>query len=64
MILDVLNGKKGAARDIVLMNAGAAIYVSGQAASLQAGIDKAAAVIDSGAALEKLNQLIARSNRA
>ena len=64
MILDVLNGKNGAARDIVLMNAGAAIYVSGQAASLQAGIDKAAAVIDSGAALEKLNQLIARSNRA
>ena len=63
MILDVLNGKKGAARDIVLMNAGAAIYVSGQAASLQAGIDKAAAVIDSGAALEKLNQLIERSNQ-
>lgn len=64
MILDVLNGKKGAARDIVLMNAGAAIYVSGQAESLQAGIDKAAAVIDSGAALEKLNQLIERSNQS
>lgn len=61
MILDVLNGKKGAARDIVLMNAGAAIYVSGQAASLQDGIDKAATVIDSGAALEKLNQLIERA---
>ena len=64
MILDVLNGKKGAARDIVLMNAGSAIYVSGQAESLQAGIDKAAAVIDSGAALEKLNQLIERSYRS
>ena len=63
MILDVLNGKKGAARDIVLMNAGAAIYVSGQAASLQAGIHKAAEVIDSGAALEKLNQLITLSNK-
>ena len=63
MILDVLHGKKGAARDIVLMNAGAAIYVSGQAESLQAGIDKATAVIDSGAALEKLNQLIERSNQ-
>ena len=63
MILDVLHGKKGAARDIVLMNAGAAIYVSGQAESLQAGIDKAATVIDSGAALEKLNQLIERSNQ-
>jgi anthranilate phosphoribosyltransferase len=64
MILDVLNNKQGAARDIVLMNAGAAIYVAGIAASLQAGIEKAAAVIDSGAALEKLNQLIARSNQA
>ncbi len=64
MILDVLNGKKGAARDIVLMNAGSAIYVSGQASSLQAGIDKAAAVIDSGAALEKLNQLIERSKQS
>ncbi len=64
MILDVLNGKKGAARDIVLMNAGAAIYVSGQAESLQAGIDKATAVIDTGAALEKLNQLIERSNQS
>ena len=64
MILDVLNSKQGAARDIVLMNAGAAIYVAGVAASLQAGIEKAAAVIDSGAALEKLNQLIARSNQA
>jgi len=64
MILDVLNGKSGAARDIVLMNAGAAIYVAGQAESLQAGIDKAAAVIDSGAALEKLNQLIERSYRS
>jgi anthranilate phosphoribosyltransferase len=64
MILDVLNSKQGAARDIVLMNAGAAIYVAGISDSLQAGIEKAAAVIDSGAALEKLNQLIERSNRA
>ena len=52
------------ARDIVLMNAGAAIYVAGIASSLQAGIEKAAEVIDNGAALEKLNQLIERSNRA
>jgi anthranilate phosphoribosyltransferase len=69
MILDVLNSKldnqkQRAARDIVLMNAGAAIYVAGVAASLQAGIEKAAAVIDSGASLGKLNQLIARSNQA
>lgn len=63
MILDVLNGKAGAgtqsaAREIVLMNAGAAIYVAGVVNSLQAGIQKAAEVIDSGAALQKLNALI------
>jgi anthranilate phosphoribosyltransferase len=68
MILDVLNGKPSieksrAARDIVLMNAGAAIYVAGIASSLQAGITKAVEVIDNGAALEKLNQLIERSNQ-
>jgi len=60
MILDVLNGKQGAARDIVLMNAGAAIYVSGLVASLAAGIVKAAEMIDSGAALAKLKALQAR----
>jgi len=64
MILDVLKGKKGAARDIVLMNAGAAIYVSGIVPSLQAGIEEAADVIDNGAALEILNKLIVSSNRA
>ena len=64
MILAVLNGKPGAARDIVLMNAGAAIYISGLVDTIQAGIDKAAAVIDSGAALEKLHQLISYSNQA
>jgi anthranilate phosphoribosyltransferase len=57
MIMDVLNGKKGAARDIVLMNAGAAIYVSGIANSLKAGIEKAIEMIDTGAALAKLKAL-------
>lgn len=62
MILDVLDGKtsagkSSAARDIVLMNAGAAIYVAGVADSLQAGIHKAASVIDNGAALAKLEAL-------
>ena len=50
-----------AARDIVLLNAGAAIYVAGVANSLQAGITKAAEVIDNGAALAKLNALKAVS---
>jgi len=57
MILDVLNGKHGAARDIVLLNAGAAIYVSDMADTLQSGINKARDVIDSGLALAKLNAL-------
>ena len=64
MILAVLNGKTSAARDIVLLNAGAAIYVSGLVDTMQAGIEKAAAVIDSGAALQKLHQLISYSNQA
>lgn len=57
MILDVLDGKHGAARDIVLLNAGAAIYVSGVVDSLASGIKKAAEVIDNGIALQKLNML-------
>ena len=62
IILDVLNGKlenqnQRAARDIVLLNAGAAIYTAGLQASIHAGIDHAAIVIDSGQALAKLNAL-------
>lgn len=67
MILDVLNNKKEteqqiAARDIVLLNAGAAIYVSGVASSLENGILKAAEVIANGRALQTLNALITASN--
>ena len=63
MILDVLGGKasagtQSAARDIVLLNAGAAIYTAGLQASIHAGVEQAAKVIDSGAAKEKLMQLI------
>lgn len=57
MVLDVLAGKTGPARDIVLLNAGAAIYVSGVVDSIEAGIARAAEVIDSGAAQQKLDQL-------
>ncbi len=57
MIMAVINGEKGPARDIVLMNAGAAIYVAGVADSLQAGIDKAGLVIDNGQVLAKLAAL-------
>jgi anthranilate phosphoribosyltransferase len=61
MILEVLSGKHGAARDIVLLNAGAAIYVAGLQANIHEGIQHAAKVIDNGAALAKLEALKQRS---
>ncbi len=60
--LDVLNGIKGPKRNAVLMNAGAALYVAGKGASIQEGIDLASQLIDSGKALDVLNQFIQLSN--
>ena len=57
MMLDVLNGNKGPHRDITLLNAGAAIYVSGLTLTLKEGIEKAASVIDQGLSLKKLEAL-------
>ncbi|MFD1179698.1 anthranilate phosphoribosyltransferase [Paenibacillus puldeungensis] len=54
----VLQGEKGAYRDVVLANAGACIYVAGQADSIREGAVIAAEAIDSGKALGKLTQLI------
>ncbi|HEY6093448.1 MAG TPA: anthranilate phosphoribosyltransferase [Gallionellaceae bacterium] len=64
MLLDVLDNRPGAARDIVLMNAGAAIYLAGMADTLPHGVTKAAEIIASGAAKNKLEQLIHISNAA
>ncbi|MFB6104729.1 MAG: anthranilate phosphoribosyltransferase, partial [Halobacteriaceae archaeon] len=47
----------GAKRDIVLANAGAAIYLAGQAPTIEAGVDRAHAAIESGAATAKLRAL-------
>jgi anthranilate phosphoribosyltransferase len=55
----VLAGENGPHRDIVLLNAAAAIYVGGLAADLEEGVGKAAAAIDSGAAASVLDRLIA-----
>ncbi|MBS1845968.1 MAG: anthranilate phosphoribosyltransferase [Actinobacteria bacterium] len=55
----VLSGEPGPQRDIVLLNAAAAIYVGGLAADLEEGVAKAAAAIDSGAAADVLERLIA-----
>jgi len=57
IITNILQGKPGAYRDCVLMNAGAAIMAAGVARDMQEGIQYAAASIDSGSALQKLNML-------
>lgn len=62
MLLSVLDNQPGPARDIVLLNAGAAIYVAGITTSLASGIEKAHDALASGAALKKMNELIAFSN--
>jgi anthranilate phosphoribosyltransferase len=54
----VLAGEKGARRDIVLFNAAAAIVAGGRAADLRQGVTVAAQAVDSGAAAEKLEELV------
>ncbi len=58
MLLGVLDGRIGPARDIVLLNAGAALYAADVAASIADGIVLARQAIDSGAAKAKLDQLV------
>jgi anthranilate phosphoribosyltransferase len=55
---DILAGAKGPKRDVVLLNAGAALHVANPELTFAQGIEKAAAMIDSGAALNKLNEII------
>ncbi len=62
IVTDVLSGTKGPTRDIVLMNAGAAILVGGLTDSLGEGMRLAAEAIDSGKAMEKLEELTSVSN--
>ena len=64
IVTAVLQGQAGPPRDVVLLNAGAALFVAGQAETVKAGIATAADAIDSGAAANVLTQLIAVSNRA
>ncbi|MNF15181.1 Anthranilate phosphoribosyltransferase [compost metagenome] len=61
MLRGVLQGTKGPARDIVCLNAGAALYAANVVPSIAAGLARAQQVIDSGAALAKLQQLVAKS---
>ena len=59
LLLAVLDGQPGPARDIVLLNAGAAIYVSGVTDSLTEGVRWAGAAIDSGEARHRFERLVA-----
>ncbi len=58
----ILDGMRGGPRDAVLFNAGAALYVSGAAPTIAAGVDVARASIDSGSAARTLERFIAFSN--
>jgi anthranilate phosphoribosyltransferase len=61
ILREVLAGDKGPRRDVVLLNAGASLFVGGAAASVREGIARAAEAIDSGGARAKLGAMIAAS---
>jgi anthranilate phosphoribosyltransferase len=63
MLLAVLEDTPGPARDVVLLNAGATLYVAGVADSMAAGVDRARQALATGAAAAKLGALMAFSQR-
>jgi anthranilate phosphoribosyltransferase len=63
MLLDSLTGKNGAARDVIALNAGAAIYTAGVADSHEAGVRRSLDVISSGAARSKVDEYVAFTQR-
>lgn len=58
----ILSGGNGARRDVVIANAGAALYVAGRAATIRDGVELARESLASGRALGKLQELIAATN--
>jgi anthranilate phosphoribosyltransferase len=64
MVRAVLQGKKGAPRDVVLLNSGAALYVASKAPSIEEAMHLAAESIDSGRAQEKLERLVQMTSAA
>ena len=60
---EVLSGEEqGAKRDIVLLNAGAALYTIGKAVTMKEGVELARQAIDSGKALAKLDEFVQYTN--
>ncbi len=64
IIREILDGKKSARRDVVLLNAAAALVAAGRAATMQEGIPRAAYSLDSGAARAKLDALVQFTKQA
>ena len=64
ILREVLGGAEGPRRDMLLLNSGAALYAAGKAEDLKTGVEQAARIIDSGAALSKLEILINFSQNA
>jgi anthranilate phosphoribosyltransferase len=64
IVRGVLQGTKGPSRDVVLLNSGAALYVSGKANTIEQGMGVAGDSIDTGKALAKLDQLVLMTNAA
>lgn len=64
MIIDVLDNRPGAARNIVVLNAGATIYVAGIEETLSAGVMRASQVIESGAAKDKFDEFVSFSMKS
>jgi anthranilate phosphoribosyltransferase len=63
VIRDIFAGKeRGPRRDFLVLNNGAALYVSGKASSIQEGMDLSRSLLDSGAAQRKLQELVEKSN--
>ena len=62
LINEAFSGKKGVARDIIALNAGAAIYVSGLVSSFDEGVTQANQILSDGSAQDKLDAYILASN--
>lgn len=63
IIRDIFNGQKGPKTDILLLNAGAALYVSGQVESISEGVEEVKEIIKKGEVSNKLEELIQVSNQ-
>jgi len=62
LIKEAFSGQNGTAKDIISLNAGAAIYVSGLTTSLQSGVDRANQALSNGSAQQKLDDYVKASN--